>query len=202
MSQPMEQQVRKPEEEESAQTQWSFSVDLTTTATFDSTAYKVITGGATINLNQSGNSPYTGTMQFNYPVMEGQPGSSQGQIAWTQRTFPLADATYADGILTFTVPTAVPAFLDNFDGNTGAPIPPAPAGPSTGTFKFSGTWDGSSETITNGQAWVPPGWLEDCVGPIFQGPPPPKSASETDPGEGGEGGGDDPPDATWTSGGG
>jgi hypothetical protein len=200
MSQPMEQQAVRQVEDQAGP--WTFSVNLTTTTAFDPNTYKVITGGATINLNQGGNGPYTGTMQFNYPVMAGQPGVTPGQIAWTQRTYPLAGVTYTGGILSFNVPTAVPAFLDNFDGNDGAPIPPAPPGPTTGSFKFQGTWDGSSETITGGQAWVPPGWLEDCAGTIHQGQPPGSGGASETGGEGGEGGGDDPPNATWGSEGG
>lgn len=199
MSQQMGQKPERKPEEDSPQPAITFSVDITTTAALDPTAYKIITGGATIVLNPNPNN-YTGTMQFNYPVMQGQPGATQGQISWTQRTYPLGNISYQNGVLSLEVPTAVPAFLNNFRGDTGAPTPPAPAGPQTGVFKFKGLWDGSSNTITGGCLWVPPGWLEDCAGAIQPGQP---SAPQCPPtGDEGEGGGDDPAVGTWTSAGG
>lgn len=208
MSQQMGQQPAVEQGEDSPQTQWTFNINLTTTAVFDDQAYKVITGGATVNLNQSGNSPYTGTIQFNYPVMQGQPGATPGQIAWSQRAFPLANVSYQNGILSFQVPTAGPAFQDNFNADDGAPISPPPAGPviSSGyLFLFCGSWDGSSNVITNGSAWVPSGWLEDCAGNIFTGNPPVITGGCTQPGGadpsgGGGGGGSDPPTGTWGTG--
>jgi hypothetical protein len=208
MSKAMGQQAGQRPEQDAAPTQWTFSVDITTSAAFDPNAYRVITGAATINLQQNPGGGYTGTMQFNAPTMEGDPNATQQQKQWSQQTYPLFNPSYANGILSFTVPAAVPAFLNNFDGNSGAPIPPAPAGPSTGVFQFAGYWDGTSNTITGGCCWVPPGWLEDAGGVLQNGSPaapncpPQPGGSAPAGGPGGEGGGDDPAMGTWTGGGG
>lgn len=208
MSQQIGQQMGKQTEEDAAPKQWTFSVDITTTAAFDQNAYRVITGAATINLQQNASGGYTGTMQFNAPTMADDPNATQQQKQWSQQKYPLFNPSYANGILSFTIPTAVPAFLNNFDGNTGAPIPPAPAGPTTGSFQFAGYWDGTSNTITSGCCWVPPGWLEDAGGvseagtPALPSCPPQPSTTAGERGPGSEGGGDDPPMGTWDSGGG
>src|ERR1044071_1842565 len=125
MSQAMGQQATKQAEGQASP--WTFSVDLTTTTAFDPNAYKVITGGATIQLVQAA-SGYTGTMKFNVPVMKGQPGSTPGQIRWSERAYPLADIIYdtTTQLLSFHVPDAGPAFSDNFNAANGEPISPPP----------------------------------------------------------------------------
>jgi hypothetical protein len=203
MSQATGQQASKQAEDQASP--WTFSVDLTTTSAFSSTSYQVITGGATIQLVKTGNG-YTGTMKFNVPVMAGQQGVTPNQIAWSVKTYPLADPIYdtTTQLLSFNVPSAGPAFANNFNAANGVPISPPPNGPVIAppyVFFFQGTWDGSSETITNGQAWVPGGWLEDANGQIFPGQPPGSGGSSTG-GGGGDGGGGDPANATWESGGG
>ena len=205
MSQPMEQQVGKQYGEEAVPTQWTFSVNITTAAAFDPNAYRVIAGAATVSLRQNP-SGYTGSIQFHSPKM---PASAPaGQKNWSKVAYPLTGITYTNGILSFTVPAAVPAFLNNFNGNNGAPIPPSPAGPTTGSFTFSGYWDGVSNTITGGCCWVPPGYLMDAGGVFGAGAPPNATcppqpgASATAEGPGGEGGGGDPPMGTWGSDGG
>lgn len=215
MSQPMEKQAAKPPAADTVPTQWTFSVNVNTTAAFDPNAYRIIAGAATLNLQQNPHG-YTGTMKFNAPTMAGNPNATQGQKNWSQQTYPLVGINYANGILSFTVPSAVPAFLNNFNGNNGNPIPPAPAGPSTGTFAFAGSWDGVSNNITGGCCWVPPGWLMDAGGVFGVGAPPPNPVCPPEPGsnvagayggdegsegDGGEGGGGDPPMGTWGSGG-
>jgi hypothetical protein len=164
---------------------WLFTVDFTTTAFFDKKHYRVITGGAQLYLQLQAGDGYVGYMQFTVPVMYGQPGATPAQILWATSGFELGGVTLVDGILTFSVPPAVPAFLNNFDGISGAPIPPAPAGPTTGTFNFQGAWDGTSQIITDGLAWVPPGWLLDAGGVMHQGQPP--------------GSGDGSANATWVA---
>jgi hypothetical protein len=201
MSQPMEKQVGK---QYAVPTQWTFSVDITTGVAFDPNAYRIIAGAATLQLEQNA-SGYTGSIQFNSPTM---PASAPpGQQNWSKTPYPLFNPSYANGILSFTVPAAVPAFLNNFNGNSGAPIPPAPAGPSTGSFAFAGYWDGVSNVITGGCCWVPPGYLMDAGGVFGVGAPPNPTcppqpgASAGEDGPGGEGGGGDPPMGTWGSGG-
>lgn len=202
MSQPMEKQAGGYGAD-AVPTQWTFSVKVTTSPAFDPNAYRIIPGAATINLQQNPSGGYTGTMKFNAPTMANDPNASQGQKNWSRQTYPLVNITYVNGILSFTVPSAVPAFLNNFNGNNGNPIPPAPAGPTTGIFAFAGSWDGSSNTITGGCCWVPGGWLMDAGGTFGVGAPPnPTCPPEPGTQPGGEGGGGDPPMGTWGSDGG
>lgn len=209
MSQPMEKQVGNQYGEDAAPTQWTFSVNITTGVGFDPGSFRIIAGAATLKLQQNPSGGFTGSIQFNSPKM---PASAPpGQRNWSQTPYPLFNPTYVNGILGFTVPAAVPAFLDNFNGATGAPIPPGPAGGTTGTFAFAGYWDGVSNNITGGCCWVPSGYLLDAGGVWGSGPPPANPVCPPEPtgnvgggnagegGEGGEGGGGDPPMGTWGS---
>src|SRR6266545_197436 len=198
MSQPMGQQASR--QAEAVTGPWRFYIDLATTAAYPGTA-KNITGGATITLNRSASGVYTGTMQFNYPVIEPGPGIQPGQVSWSQRTFALSDVSYEAPLLSFNVSAAVPAFQDNFNAETGALLASGTNGPqipASYQFIFSGNWDGTSNTITNGQAFVPDGWLEDCPAATAGAPPSESSDSPDDS----DRGGDDPANASWTSGGG
>jgi hypothetical protein len=173
---------------------WTFNIDLTS-------GTKLISGGATFILNENGSGNFSGTMQFNYP--KGDSNSTPAQAAWSETAFDVENFTYdaEEKSFSFDVPDAVPAFANNFNEETGTPLREAGTGPVVPApyqFKFTGDWDGSSDEITNGQAWVPEGWLIDCPGTTIEvRSPVPETPKDDD-----DTGGGDPPNSTWTSDGG
>jgi hypothetical protein len=209
MSQPMEKQAGGRYEEEAVPTQWTFSIEIVTGPNLDKTHYRIIAGAATLNLTQNPGGGYTGSIQFNSPNMAADPNATQLQKNWATIPLPITPPNISydpvAGILSFTVPGAPFAFGPNFNAFSGAPTPPAPAGPPCGPFQFAGYWDGVSNTITGGCCWVPIGYLLDAGGTPGVGAPPsltcpPQPGSASAGGPEGEGGGDDPPMGSWTGG--
>jgi hypothetical protein len=173
---------------ETVATSWTFSIDV-------KTMEKLIKRAATLKLEKV-DGGFSGTMQFNHP----ENGSTPAQEAWNEKLFPIRDFVY-DGreYFSFAVPDAARYFEYHFHADTGAELPI----PGTGAvirpdfrFKFTGSWDGSSEVIARGNAWVADGWLIDCPGTALpEGSP--SGGSDDD-----DSGGGDPPNSTWTSDGG